>query len=239
MQFIKRRGDLDSEPDLCSVCERAFIAHAVSLGGVELFRARYCQTCVEVRLTAGQCDDRGRKHACDWERICPIEYRDTDLAHSGISSQCRVGAVEWDARSNRGLAFIGDTGTGKTRSLFAALHHAHDLGRRCESISHNRFSRVVAEAFAGDVTERSRAKGILRRISNAEVLLFDDLGKAPNTERADAEFEELVEYRTSHGLPILWTANGSGEWLARRFGADRGEPIVRRLAEFCRVLKVS
>ena len=70
-----------------------------------------------------------------------------------------------------------------------------------------------------------------------EVLLFDDLGKAPSTEGVDAELFELVEVRTSNALPILWSANGGGRWLIDRLGADRGPALIRRLAEFTEVLK--
>jgi hypothetical protein len=36
--------------------------------------------------------------------------------------------------------------------------------------------------------------------------------------------------------PILWSANGTSAWLIKRMGSDRGEPLVRRLSEFCDII---
>lgn len=74
-------------------------------------------------------------------------------------------------------------------------------------------------------------------MARVDMLLFDDLGKAPSTENVDAELLELIERRTSNGKALLWSANGSGTWLESRFGPDRGEPLVRRLAEFTKVVR--
>jgi len=232
---------MDSEKATCADCGAEFASKAVGFEGVIMFRQRYCATCMtksEEREKASKTRSVLSERAAEWTRICPASYQGTDIEHSGISDICRRAAKAWNPESVRGLAFIGVTGLGKTRSLFWVLQRAHDAGRSCAAISHNRFSRVVADAFAGDGDERARGKALLRKLARVDVLLFDDLGKAPSTERADAECEELVEVRTSNGLPMLWTSNGSGAWLAKRFGEDRGEPITRRLGEFCRVITV-
>lgn len=125
---------------------------------------------------------------------------------------------------------------GKTRLLFLALKRAHDAGKWVRVVSHNKFSKVVMDAFMGE----NRTEGVktLEALRKTGYLMIDDLGKAPSTERADAEMEELVEYRVSHGLPILWSANAGGGWLEARFGPDRGPALVRRLAQFCECITV-
>jgi DNA replication protein DnaC len=171
-----------------------------------------------------------------WEAICPPIYRDTDLAR--INARCAQVALEWDASGVVGIGILGTTGAGKTRALYHAMQRAHRLGRSCAAISHNAFSRAVGVAFSGEGADRAEARHRLEQLRRAQVVLIDDLGKAPSTERTDAELEDLVEERTANRRPILWTSNGSAGWLAKRLGNDRGEPFVRRLSEFSTIVSL-
>lgn len=168
-----------------------------------------------------------------WFEICPPLYRDTDPTK--ISKKAVEAVNDWDSDFASGIGLTGETGTGKTRALFMALRKAFDAGDGCFSISHNKFSKTVQEAYISEGVERADARAILRRCQIVAVLLLDDIGKPPPTERADAELEELIEHRAAHMLPILWSANGSSVWLEKRFGPDRGAPLVRRLSQFSRV----
>jgi DNA replication protein DnaC len=69
------------------------------------------------------------------------------------------------------------------------------------------------------------------------VLLLDDLGKAKMTERSELELFDLLEHRSSHALPIFWTANAEKGALKQMLSPDRGEPILRRLSEFTKIIK--
>lgn len=215
----------------CEKCGFPFEAVITVLCG-EPFGVRVCAACWARRgenAAAHAKNDAGRAHETAWQRVCPATYRDTDPKRLPESA-LRLAAA-WAPRAGRGIGLTGETGAGKTRALFLALRRAHDSGLSVEAVSHNRFSRLAQDAFMGEKQDDARQK--LRDYHRAAVLLLDDLGKAPRTERADAEIEELVEHRTSAGLPVLWTANASGEWLIKRFGEDRGPALVRRLAEFC------
>ena len=114
------------------------------------------------------------------------------------------------------------------------MRRACDSGKSVRYITHNAFSVLVQKAFAGEHPDRREAWSTLDGLKYCHVLFFDDLGKPPSSERADAELLELVEVRTSHLRPILWSADGSSAWLTARLGADRGEALVRRLTEFRR-----
>lgn len=169
-----------------------------------------------------------------WNAVCPPLYRDTDLSHPGLSRAAIDCVSKWDMQN--GIGLLGESGKGKTRLLFLALRKVFDAGKYVRVISHNKFSKLVMDAFMGDSrSENSKQLDALRR---THFLMIDDLGKAPSTERADAEMEELVEYRVSNSLPILWSANAGGGWLENRFGPDRGPALVRRLAQFCECVTV-
>lgn len=225
----------------CSDCGKPFVRTVLLLAG-QKFGSGRCIPCIET-FTAETQSRRTNELRNDretaWQKVCPASYRDTNPDDPRLSDSAKSITGRWDAtRGVRGIGLIGSTGLGKTRCLFLALRRAHDAGRKVTAITHTRFSRIAMDAYSGNAEEKGHARDVLRALARADVLLFDDLGKAPSTERADSEMEGLVEDRTSHGKPILWSANGSGEWLIRRFGDDRGGPTVRRLAEFCDVVTI-
>lgn len=188
-----------------------------------------CDKCHAAQEKASR-DEQRQKRRDSWigQTIPPI-YRDTDIRHASLDPAAVKAIQEWDFK--KGIGLIGDTGKGKTRLLFHAMLRAYDKGIEGDSISHNGFSVLIMDAFSGE--EKKGARKRLDNISESDLLLIDDVGKAPRTERADAEFEELIEFRVSHELPILWSANAGGKWLENRFGEDRGPALVRRLAQFC------
>lgn len=233
---------MDSETTVetfdCIDCRQPFTRHVYHLLG-RVMGARRCPACEGALTTSAERErDAARAKARDakWMKACPTIYRDTNPADSRLNQAALALSQAWPTTSTRGLGFIGTTGKGKTRCLFLALRRAHAAGSNVAAISHTKFSRVAMDAFSGDAEEKAIARERLKHLHTADVVLIDDLGKPPSTERADSELEELVEDRTSEALPILWSANGSGEWLIKRFGVDRGEPTVRRLAEFSEVL---
>jgi chromosomal replication initiation ATPase DnaA len=231
-----------AEPTLCTTCHTPFPSSALVIAGRELFRQRTCGACLEqetLSATRRRAAEAQHRREAEWLGICPATYRDTHPSDARLNPQAIALASAWNAASgSRGFGLIGGTGAGKTRCAFLALRRAFEAGRRVFAISHARLARTAIEAYSGSEKERVRAKSLLRRLTETDVLLLDDLGKPPSTERADAELEELIEARTSEGRPILWTANSSGQWLIERFGTERGEPLVRRLAEFCDVKRL-
>jgi DNA replication protein DnaC len=73
----------------------------------------------------------------------------------------------------------------------------------------------------------------LQRLYSAPVVFLDDVGKCRLTERGEAELFGLVENRTANGKPIIATTNFVGDSLANTMRGETGQPLVRRLREFC------
>lgn len=200
-----------------------------------------CKPCwgkhdLQLQAEAERADEQKRED--EWRSVCPALYCDTDIHHPDLSKTFIKAATGWSPNSSRGLGFIGGTGLGKTRCLFVALRRAFDAGFYIRYITHNAFSKLVLLAFAGEGEARKEAMLSLANLGKVGVLLMDDLGKAPATERADAELEEIIETRSANKLPFLWSSNAGGEWLEKRLGADRGAPLVRRLAEFTDIISL-
>lgn len=225
----------------CARCQIGFTVEKENDFDYGAMMKRYCDPCiplVDAEIAEREEKDRLAKLEQKWASICPPIYRNTDITHQDLNPSFREAASKWEPFSERGLGFMGASGAGKTRLLFFALRKAFDADIGVRYISHNAFSKLVIEAFSsGSSVSKEEALRSLSALGKTRVLLLDDLGKAPSTERCDAELEELIEIRGSNLLPTLWSCNGYGEWLVKRFGADRGEPLVRRLAEFSTVVK--
>jgi DNA replication protein DnaC len=91
---------------------------------------------------------------------------------------------------------------------------------------------ACSDQFSDDIKHRREAEGVLNLTRWVHVLLLDDLGKNKMTDRAEASLYELLEYRTSHRKPTIWTSNSNAKQLRTMFSVDRAEAIMRRLIEF-------
>lgn len=205
----------------------------------DVFFAVYCENCLPLALAEAET----QRHQSErkvlqlrWAKICPLAYRETDLSYPRLEKRFVDAVRNYKSSEGKGLGLIGPTGSGKTRLLYAVLERAFLAGMWVHSTSHNAFRKVVIDSFGSDGESRWEARSKLDMMTRVDVLLFDDLGKAPATEAVDAELFELIERRTNSKRPTLWSANGSGDALEVWLGPDRGDAILRRLVEFSTVV---
>jgi DNA replication protein DnaC len=84
-----------------------------------------------------------------------------------------------------------------------------------------------------DAMSNGELSSWLDRLVNVGVLFLDDPFKVPATDCMQSSLFSVVDERTSNGLPILTTMNDSSATLSARLSADRSEPLVRRLRDYC------
>jgi DNA replication protein DnaC len=135
------------------------------------------------------------------------------------------------------MGMIGTSGKGKTRASVLLLERMHDEGRTTFFISATDLALNSANQFADNPATKEIAKSILTMCRSAEVLVLDDLGKGRMTDRSESELYDLLEYRTSRKMPTIWTSNSDARGLIAMFSKDRGDAIIRRLAEFSTIVK--
>ena len=209
-----------------------------ALALLRTLKPRVCAACapaVEARLDAevrqAEADQVQAERLARWETICPPLYRDTDPAR--LPGRLVAAAAAWSF-SSLGLAFVGPSGRGKTRAMML-------VGRRMVMDEGRTFAFVAASTFSHEVSRRAGSgtpgdlDNYLHWLCRVHVLFLDDVGKGRLTDRVEAEFYHVIEQRTAHCRPILFTANARAADLQAGMSEDRGEPIVRRLREFCRV----
>jgi DNA replication protein DnaC len=167
----------------------------------------------------------------EWATICPPLYRATDPARLNQTALAEV--LGWQY-GPKGLVIHGLTNAGKTRMMFQLLHRIHFTDRRSVVVFDAvGFSHECARRF-GDHT----GEGWIGELSKKAVVAFDDLGKCRFTDRVESELFGLLEKRCANMLPIIATTNFTGDAFAERLSADKGEPMVRRLREFCQSIPV-
>jgi len=222
----------------CTNCSESFSYEPVMVLGRQIFGPRYCDPCCEkLSHEEEQMALKKRKDASKtrWNLMIPPIYHDTDI--SRIPKEITAVTEFWQ-HNPKGIGINGRSGKGKTRATIALLHRMHEEKRNTYYITATDLALNSANQFADNPSTKEIAKSILSLCRHACVLLLDDLGKNRMTDRAEAELYDLLEYRTSHRLPIIWTSNSDARGLLAMFSPDRGDAIVRRLAEFSTIIKV-
>lgn len=165
-----------------------------------------------------------------WEQVPPL-YRKTDKTRL---NPVLVSAIANWQFSPKGIGFVGAAGSGKTRAAVLILAKASESGHSTLYLPATELSAVSAGAFADSAVEREICKRKLVEARKVKCLLLDDLGKGRLTDRAESELYDILETRTSHELPTLWTSNSNAQGLRSMFSADRADALIRRLGkEFC------
>ncbi len=168
-----------------------------------------------------------------FRNLCPPLYQQTDPAKL---PQDKLAAVMGWQYGPKGLLLVGPTGTGKTRCVWQLLRRLILQGRSVKSFDGLGWGVAVSAAFGTpDETEQW-----LDRVCKADVLFIDDLFKVKMTEAQEQAAYGVFERRTNHLLPIICTLNSTGRMILDRMTdqgrADRGEPLIRRMGEFCEVV---
>lgn len=228
----------------CKRCEVSFEYEPyVNHAGVELFPNEYCDPC----SAAMDEEDRAAKEAkkteehrlyliSKWREICPPIYQETNADDPRMSQKVREALERFDPSSGRFLGLCGSTGKGKTRLSFHRLQTFHMRDWNVFAISAKRFERAVHHQFHDDKLTAQEAQSLWNDTRESQLVLLDDVGKEKFTERVAGEFYDLVEYRSSHKLPMIWTANLGPKDLEQRLGQEYGSATLRRLVEFSEII---
>jgi DNA replication protein DnaC len=197
-----------------------------------------CEECdikrIEILKQEQAAEEQERRQEA-FNALCPPLYRESD--HQRIPAAFLRECEAWEV-SPHGLGFVGLAGSGKTRAAWMLLKRLHFKGVRVFGITATAFAKACADQWHDDPQAKALAEDTLTRCRRTKVLLLDDLGKQKMTERGELELFDLLEHRTSHELPVIWTANAGRESLKQMLSPDRGEPILRRLAEFTKIVKI-
>jgi len=221
----------------CAECFSPVECQVVEVFGRRLQFEILCDECharYSERMALETASAKRRRAREAFDAMCAPLYRDSDPSRIPVAFVREIEA--WEV-GPEGVGFVGRAGCGKTRAAWMLLKRLHFAGHGVFGLTATQFSKACAEQWNDDNAVRARAAELLARCVDAEILLLDDMGKQKFTERAETELFALLEHRTSHLVPTIWTANAERGTLKEMLSPDRGEPILRRLVEFSKVVR--
>ena len=182
-----------------------------------------CQTCKTVRLTR------------QFNELIPQVFANTDplrLPQPQLNQ-----ALAWKyARGGRGLILTGETGRGKTRTIWLRLRKLI-IDENFEPRNFTWFKDITFGQELGIRYRNNTAEEWLQGLTKVPLLFIDDIGKMKLTDRAESELFGLIDIRCENGKPTIFTTNEIGETMKEMMTDGRGAPLVRRLREFCEQIK--
>ena len=234
------KTSFDTEKTIeCQRCSTSFDYAPVMWGNRETFVPKWCEACAEVLVAEEEVrlrrmEQEARRKA--FLRNVPPLYRETDIARlPPVLAQL---ATDWNL-SPMGIGLIGTSGSGKTRTAVLIAARMSDEGHSVFYVTATDYAAAAAGQWADDARERGSNTETLRQARKAKLLVMDDVGKNKMTDRAEATLYELLEERTSHMLPTIWTSNARAKELHAMFSPDRADAMLRRLgSEFNRVVRL-
>lgn len=241
----KRKIDIETPAMKQTKCEMCgdFFNYSYS-EDFPTIKPHVCSDCSEVMREQAREDNakmaksrKSKRLLREWKEICPSLYLESDPEQlPGQGKKCNDWLMKWKY-GPLGLWLRGDTGSGKTRLATMLLRRLHLEGWKVHFLTHCEFSEQSRKYSFEPPTERVRW---FNHLTTVDVLLLDDLGKEKFTEKPESDLFNLVDSRSSNEKPMIVTSNLSGRELEEKMSKDRGEPLVRRLAEFTEgyVLKI-
>lgn len=172
------------------------------------------------------------RRQAEWLNICPWSMQNTIAKQ--IPDQAGLRRVMAHSfKERRGLFLTGGTGLGKSRAAWMKLEREHQAGRSIAVLSSG--SALDYAGLFGNGAEA--AVTWAEKMSSSDILFMDDVFKCKLTDSFEGAIFAIVDRRTEQGKPVVVTCNDSPGSLKVRMSADRGEPLLRRLCEFCDVVK--
>lgn len=172
---------------------------------------------------------------------CPRDYHEFDQCRPELqANRAQIEQVmAWNPTTGKGIVASGETGRGKTRSMFAlckrllcdegkdvAIWHAKDWFYELES------NMRYGKDEAGDFVKRTAARPIL---------FIDDYGQeavtANRQDWAQGWFFRLLDLRIGNRLPLLITTNLTAKQMAESSRDIAAHPLIRRILEIAEPIK--
>lgn len=158
---------------------------------------------------------------CDFRELLDSESFPPNFDRAAMQK-----ALSLPRPSSKGLALVGDSGAGKTTTLWALFRQIERAGGNPKFLTGVELGRILGKA-ARDIEA-------IDWLAECRHLLIDDLGKERPTPGASALLWELLDRRYRKKLPLYFSTRFAGQALRDRFSeVELGTDIIRRLNELC------
>ena len=175
-----------------------------------------------------------------WEGVCPPCFRETDPTHPSMNRDKLKMVMDWKY-GPKGLLLWGDTGLGKTRCAYLRIkkfifdEYIGSIRRSPTGEINCPVVSISGTEFAHQCIERIRDGSLYRwhiNLCKKPLVLLDDFGKSPFSERVESELFALLDNRIMAMLPTFITTNFNSDALRNRISVEFAAPIIRRLKDY-------
>jgi DNA replication protein DnaC len=218
----------------CPTCGDACKVHYLDFGdGKRHMQCGLCKPCGEAEEREAKLrmeQDRHDENKKRLNAIMPKIFRRTTRDRLPYP-QLLDTALRWQWGA-MGLLFVGQTGSGKSRVAWEVVKRECLAGRRFAAIDET-FGTTVSKHLFQNILAYEQW---LIKLCHVPLLLIDDVTHCTMTDRVEEALFRIVDERTKQERPIIMTTNETGETLAAKIGGTKGEPLARRLREFCETI---
>lgn len=204
--------------------------------GLLAFRCYDCRRKAESEMVGRVKNDALVKRETSWALVCPVEFRTTE--EQGKTERARIDqeAIRQFVWGGAALVYMhGPPGTLKTRMAWRIARAFFDQGGK---INFEFLSSWQFQAEASDASGKFVSLEWMDRLTRAELVVIDDLGKCSWTDTAAAAFFEMVDQRGANGRKTVITSNmdpfAFKEWMAQgrsKVLSEATGAIARRIRE--------
>lgn len=209
-------------------------------------RACFCDTCDKARLSeinAERQNAERRNAEVLASRIIPPAYAENARRIPKPSTPI----LAYDFPGGKNLGIAGPSGTYKSTIAYEIMRQRLMDGtfKTAAVIVGPDFSTTVLRQFGDNGADKDAAANSIHHAKKADILYIDDLDKIRPTPTAVSALLSILEARTGHHRPFIYSTQANGATLLKMFAtacpADDTAPsaIVRRLMEQTRHITTS
>ena len=216
-------------PVKCTHCDALVTVRAAVW---KVFPAVTCPRCLGLyfeRRAEREAAQHGRvpSRSEQFEERCPPKYLETEHSKLPDPANART-ALRWEYGS-KGLVLHGETGSGKTRTIWMILRKAFLDGKSFLYYSGNDFDRAC-KAAGGSQKEEA----FMESLTGQDLIVFDDMGNEKPSARSETILLDVFRHREEWQKPILVTTQFVGAELgapSRWANGNTGAAMQRRLSD--------
>ena len=138
---------------------------------------------------------------------CTFENWNHDIGSEKIFKICSKYASNFTKakEDNLGLMLYGEPGNGKTHAVSCIANYLMLRGIPTICLSINKIHERIKETYSSYGKEGEET--VLKSLSNADLLIIDDLGTEQKNEWSSAKIYNIMDSRYRNGLPTIITTN--------------------------------
>lgn len=233
--------DYSEKLNICSVCKDPIEKLINLIGFNRVIKANVNCKCRVEELAAKKILDENKERQIRINSIIKNSLMDTSFRaktfnnwdfQKGNKMMHKIGIKYSDnfkemKDKSIGLLIYGNPGNGKTYTSAAIANKLLENMIPVICVSTNSLLERIKETFNSWGKEAEET--ILKSLSNADLLILDDLGTEQQTDWSKTKIYNLIDSRYRNGLPLIITTNFSLEDLENKYG----KRTYDRLLEMC------